>query len=96
MAKQKLTFFHPVDLIIVLLVLVLGFRHFPTIVTDHFANLKVDLPEMSPQLVKALVSAITLNTDSLMVGTGPNVDHDLLDGFVAKITLSTVENFVSG
>ena len=95
MAKQKLTFFNPVDLIIVLLVLVLGFRHFPTVITDHFSNLKVDLPKMSPQLIEALVSTIALNTDSLMVGTRPNVDHDLLYGFVAKITLSTIENLVS-
>ena len=95
-AKQKLTFFNPVDLIIVLLVLVLGFRHFPTIITDHFTNLKVNLPKMSPQLIEALISAITLNTDGLMVRTGPYVDHDLLDGFVAKITLSTVEYLVSG
>jgi len=51
---------------------------------------------MSPQLIEALVSAAALDTDSLMIGAGPDMDHDLLDGFVAKITLSTVENFVSG
>ena len=76
--------------------LVLGFRHLPTIITNHLSYLKVDLPEMSPQLIEALISAITLNTDGLMVRTGPYVDHDLLDGFVAKITLSTIENLVSG
>ena len=51
---------------------------------------------MSSQLIEALISAVALDTDGLMVGTGSHVDHDLLDGFVAKITLSTVENLVSG
>ena len=76
--------------------LVLGFRHLPTIITNHLSYLKVDLPEMSPQLIEALISAITLDADGLMVGTRPHMDHDLLDGFVAKITLSTVKYLVSG
>ena len=69
---------------------------FVIIVTYYFSYLKVDLPEMSPQLVEALISSIALDTYSLMVGAGSDVDHDLLDGFVAKITLSTIENLVSG
>ena len=78
-----------------LFMLVLGFGHFSTVVTYYFSNLEVDLPQMSPQLVEALVSTIALDTYSLMVGAGSDVNHDLLDGFVAKITLSTVENLVS-
>ena len=88
------TFFDPMYLIIMLFMLVLGFRDLATVVTNDLTDLEVNLPEMCPQFVEALVSAVALDTDTLVVWCGPHMDHDLLDGAVREITLSTIENFV--
>ena len=88
------TFFDPMYLIIMLFMLVLGFGDLATVVTNDLTDLEVNLPEMCPQFVEALVSAVTLDADTLVVRSGPHMDHDLLDGAVREITLSTIENFV--
>ena len=83
------------NLVIMLFVLILGFRDLATVVTDHLTNLKVNLSQMRSQLVEALVSAVTLNTHTLMVGGGSDVNHDLLNCAVGKVTLSTIKYLVS-
>ena len=65
---MKLTLLNPVYLVIMLFVLILGFRDLATVVADHLTDLEVNLPEVSPQLVEALVSAVALDTDTLVVG----------------------------
>ena len=55
-------------LIIMLFMLVLGFGDLATVVTNDLTDLEVNLPEVSPQLVEALVSAVALYTDTLVVG----------------------------
>ena len=65
---MKLTLLYPVYLVIMLFVLILSFGDLATVVADHLTDLEVNLPEVSPQLVEALVSAVALYTDTLVVG----------------------------
>ena len=53
------------------------------------------LPQVVAEVVKVLELAVTLYTDGLVVGHTLDVTHELLDGRVGEVTLTTAEHLIS-